>query len=36
MKRDLIKYILITENEKDVYIQGWVRTKRDSKGFAFL
>jgi asparaginyl-tRNA synthetase len=33
----LIKYLLAsTEPKQNVLVQGWVRTRRDSKGFSFL
>lgn len=35
--RTLIKYLLgSTEPKQNVLVQGWVRTRRDSKGFSFL
>src|SRR5262245_50590287 len=35
--RTLIKHILTATEPKDsVIVQGWVRTRRDSKGFSFL
>src|SRR3974390_3194625 len=35
--RTLIKHILAaTEPKESVEIKGWVRTRRDSKGFSFL
>ncbi|QGY41396.1 asparagine--tRNA ligase [Pseudodesulfovibrio cashew] len=37
MKRTKIKYALNAENAlNDILIKGWVRTKRDSKGFSFV
>ena len=37
MKRTKIKYALNAENSMDeILIKGWVRTKRDSKGFSFV
>lgn len=33
---DLIKNILASENEKELKVNAWVRTKRDSKKFTFL
>src|SRR5258708_17734863 len=35
--RKLIKHILAaTESQEAVTVKGWVRTRRDSKGFSFL
>src|SRR5713226_6951347 len=35
--RKLIKHILLaTEQVEGVTVKGWVRTRRDSKGFSFL
>ena len=37
ISRTLVKYALNSEAEMpDVLIQGWVRTRRDSKAFSFL
>lgn len=37
MERSLVKYILSEENiGRQVTVCGWVRTKRETKGFAFL
>lgn len=37
MNRTLVKHVLDSEEEMpDVLIQGWVRTRRDSKAFSFL
>jgi asparaginyl-tRNA synthetase len=37
MKKAGIKYILLMEpQEQEVTVEGWVRTKRDSKGVSFL
>lgn len=37
MNRTLVKHVLDSEVEMpDVLIQGWVRTRRDSKTFSFL
>jgi len=37
MERTGIKYILLMEpQEQEITIEGWVRTKRDSKGVSFL
>ena len=37
MNRTLVKHVLDSEEEMpDVLIQGWVRTRRDSKTFSFL
>ncbi len=37
MKRQLIAHLLESEAEQeDVFVQGWVRTRRDSKTFFFL
>ncbi len=37
MKRNMIKYLLEqTEEQEQVLVKGWVRTKRDSKTFSFL
>ena len=36
-KREEIASLLESESERsDVFIQGWVRTRRDSKNFFFL
>src|SRR4026207_1118190 len=35
--RTLIKHILVATESKDaVTVKGWIRTRRDSKGFSFL
>src|SRR5215510_8205272 len=35
--RTLIKHVLTsTETQEAVTVKGWVRTRRDSKGFSFL
>src|SRR5260370_24527019 len=35
--RTLIKHVLSsTEPKEDIQVKGWVRTRRDSKGFSFL
>ena len=37
MKRTLVKEALRSASERDsVYVQGWVRTRRDAKGFSFV
>ena len=37
MKKTGIKYILLMEpQEQEVTVEGWVRTKRESKGLSFL
>lgn len=36
MKRQFVKDLLNAANASEVFAQGWVRTKRESKGFAFL
>lgn len=37
MKREMIRRVLASESERSlVTVAGWVRTKRDAKGFAFL
>src|SRR5947199_3459410 len=35
--RTLIKHVLVAkEPQEAITVQGWVRTRRDSKGFSFL
>ncbi|MDQ8189048.1 asparagine--tRNA ligase [Roseibacillus persicicus] len=37
MKRELIRRVLASESEREnVSVAGWVRTRRDAKGFSFL
>ena len=37
MERTLVKEALRSASERDsVYVQGWVRTRRDAKGFSFV
>jgi asparaginyl-tRNA synthetase len=37
MKRTLIKFALLSEAKKDeIIVKGWVRTRRDYKGFSFI
>ena len=37
MRRSLIKHILTSERASEsVFIQGWIRTRRDAKAFSFL
>ncbi len=37
MKRTLVKYALASKGpQESVFIQGWVRTRRDSKAFSFI
>ena len=37
MKRTLVKHALASETAQDsILVEGWVRTRRDSKAFSFL